>query len=104
MLIEAGGEVNLQDENGWTPLHRASAHGEVEIIHMLIEAGGEVNLQTTGQTGQTGQTPLHVASKNGHVEAITALLAAGSDKTIENKYGRTPHDVAKNQDCRNALE
>ena len=68
--------MNSQDKWGYTPLHGASGP----------------------------QTPLLRASENGHVEVITALLAAGADKTIEDEDGNTPHDVAWNQDCRNALE
>ena len=64
-MIQAGAEVNLADKRGWTPLHQASRHGQVEVI--------------------------------------AALLAAGADKTIKDEDGRTPHDVAKNQDCKNAL-
>ena len=65
----------------------------------MIQAGGEVN-----RGNQWGWTPLHVASYGGHVEVITALLTAGADKTIKEKGGKTPVDVAKNQDCKNALE
>ena len=65
----------------------------------LIQAGGEVNCQSV-----SGNTPLHFASMHGHVEVITALLVAGADKRIKDIYGRTPHDVAKNQDIKNALE
>ena len=65
----------------------------------MIQAGAEVNL-----ADKRGWTPLHHASRNGQVEVITALLAAGADKTIKDKDGKTPHDVAKNQDCKNALK
>ena len=65
----------------------------------MIQAGGDVNEQT-----EHGSTTLHAASANGRVEVITALLAAGADKSIKNKKGQTPHDEAKNQDCKNALE
>ena len=65
---------------------------------MLIQAGGDVNEQN-----ETGRTSLHLASMKGHVEVITALLAGGADKTIEDELGDTPHDVAKNRACRNAL-
>ena len=65
----------------------------------MIQAGGDVNEQTE----YYGSTTLHAASENGHVEVITALLAAGADKTIKDIVGKTPYDVAKNQDCRNAL-
>ena len=67
-------------------------------VNRLIQAGGDVNEQT-----EYGSTTLHAASENGHVEVITALLAAGADKTIKNNKGKTPHDLAKNQDCKNAL-
>ena len=67
-------------------------------VKKLIQAGGDVNEQNG-----SGWTPLHYASHYGHVEVISALLAAGADKTLKNKLGRTPHDVAKNQDVKNAL-
>ena len=80
------------------PLHWASANGDLFEVNRLIQAGGDVNEQT-----EYGSTTLHAASENGHVEVITALLAAGADKTIKDEDGKTPHDVAKNQDCKNAL-
>ena len=98
-LIQAGEDVNGTHESGLTPLHYASWKGHVEVVNRLIQAGGEVNTQRSSD----GRTPLHRASEEGHVEVITTLLAAGADKTIKNRYGKTPHDVAKNQDCKNAL-
>ena len=78
----------------------ASKDGQVVEVNRLIQAGGDVNEQD-----RWGETPLHDASRNGHVEVITALLAGGADKTIKDNIngGRTPHDVAKNHDCKNAL-
>ena len=97
-MIQAGGEVN-RVRRGWTPLHAASENGHVEVVKRLIHAGGDVNSRRMG-----GETALYLASRSGHVEVITALLAAGADKTIKDEDGKTPHDVAKNQDCKNALE
>jgi ankyrin repeat protein len=39
MLIDAGADVNVQDEDGWTALHWAASLGDVEIARMLIDAG-----------------------------------------------------------------
>ena len=99
-LIRAGGEVNAPDKlYGYTPLHFASVKGHVEVVNRLIHAGGDVNKKQHG----TGRVPLHWASVNGQVEVITALLVAGADNTIKTRYGKTPHNVAKNQATRNAL-
>ena len=51
-----------------------------------------------------GWTPLHHASLHGHVEVITALLKYKANKYLkDNKNGFIPHDLATNQDCKNAL-
>ena len=102
-MIQAGGDVNEQTEDGSTTLHAASENGHAEVVNILIQAGAEVNTQIKDGLWK-GNTPIHFASRHGHVEVITALLAAGADKTIKDKWGRTPHDYAKNQDCKNALE
>ena len=98
-MIQAGGDVNEQTEDGSTTLHAASENGHVEVVDILVQAGGQVNTQG----GKDGSTPLHLSSAKDHVEVITALLTAGAGTTIKSNSGRTPHDVAKNQDCKNAL-
>ena len=44
---------------------------------------------------QDGWTPLFVAAWKGHLDVVRALLNAGADKTIANKYGDKPIDVAR---------
>ena len=102
-LIQAGGDVNEQTEDGSTTLHAASENGHAEVVNILIQAGAEVNTQIKDGLWK-GATPLHRASSEGHVEVITALLAAGADKTLKDGWDRTPHDVARNPDCKDALE
>ena len=43
---------------------------------------------------QFGQTPLRYAAYNGQLDVVRALLNAGADKTIANKWGEKPIDVA----------
>jgi ankyrin repeat protein len=41
MLIEAGADVNMVDEDGETALYWASQEGYSEIVKMLEEAGAK---------------------------------------------------------------
>ncbi|KAI0269607.1 ankyrin repeat-containing domain protein, partial [Russula aff. rugulosa BPL654] len=56
-------------EKGFTPLHKASASGRIEIVRLLIEHGANVEAKD-----YLGQTPLDVARLyNGREEMIKLL-------------------------------
>ena len=59
-LVRKGVDVNLPDEEGYTPLFRAAFDGNPEAVKVLIEAGAEVHT-----VSPVGDTPL---------EAIIPLL------------------------------
>ena len=44
---------------------------------------------------RSGATPLIQAAYEGRLDVVRALLNAGADKTIANKYGDKPIDVAR---------
>ena len=55
LLIQAGGDVNAQDEDGDTPLHWAMARkGNYEVARLLIENGADLANNTVDK-----KTPLH---------------------------------------------
>jgi ankyrin repeat protein len=74
-FLDNGGNVNLQDEPGMTPLHHAVnsdwKESHLEMIKLLIERGAIVNA-----IDDTHHTPLHMAS-NATVAGL--LLDAGAD-------------------------
>ena len=42
ILLEHGADLNARDIEGWTPLHAASATGNVQMINILIEEGASL--------------------------------------------------------------
>jgi hypothetical protein len=70
-VIEAGADVNQQDEQGWTPLNWASGKGDVAAIQLLLEKGADVL-----KVGCDQRTPYLIALAAGRVEAIRLLKDA----------------------------
>jgi ankyrin repeat protein len=54
------GAPSAQDKDGWSPLHRASDEGDVELARVLLERGVDATAQDND-----GWTPLHRASDGG---------------------------------------
>jgi hypothetical protein len=83
-LLDKRAEINIRDNDGWTPLMYASKNNDLEIIKLLLEKGANVNL-----TDKYGQTALILASANGHKEAVELLLEKGADVNIQDEDGWT---------------
>ena len=84
-LIEAGADVNAQDNQGCTSLTFATQEGNPMIVMELIKAGADVNL-----AGHDGVTPLHLAVQNGHEGCAAMLIQAGADVHRRTNTGMTP--------------
>lgn len=70
-LIQQGiVDVNGTDQEGGTPLHYASFHGDEDIVKALLDAGAKTNVWT-----RWGVTPLHYAVHEGHYDVVKMLLA-----------------------------
>ena len=95
MLLNAGADVMAQNKWNSTPLHWAAAADKAENIKTLLEAGADVNAQIIG-----GVTPLHLAANCRLCDpsVIQSLLAAGGDAKVKADDGKTPWDLAQEND------
>ena len=62
-------------QNGDTPLHYASMHGNYEIVQILLEANCSIDKRREGD----GATALALAANGNHTQSLTLLLDSGAD-------------------------
>jgi len=118
-LIQAGADVNVENEGSGTPLERAVAHGHTDIARMLIDAGaivdweGDYLLHAAASKGNTGMAelligagadieeedehkwrPLHYAAYNGSKGIVRLLIGAGAELEARDERGDTALNLA----------
>ncbi|MFH1353523.1 MAG: ankyrin repeat domain-containing protein [bacterium] len=127
VLIQAGVDINAQDETGWiTPLMQAAFTNSFYITKLLIENGVDVNAKNnSGFTalifavaekslivsrllieagadvnvkGDNGLTPLMVGALNQSYALVNLLLEKGADINLKNSEGKTVIMLAGEKD------
>ncbi|XP_029380824.1 KN motif and ankyrin repeat domain-containing protein 4-like [Echeneis naucrates] len=90
LLLDTGvGDVNLQNNAGYTPVMLASltapdGPGGMEVVRKIMELGN-INIRSR----QTGQTALHLAVRHGRVVMVRLLLSCGVDANVQDSEGTT---------------
>ncbi len=90
-LIEAGEDLNAQDNFVGTALHWAALKNDIDAARLLIAAGADVNLPRIGDIGaphNQGKTPLMNAASVNAVGVIDFLVAEGADIDAKRGYRR----------------
>lgn len=75
MLLQAGADPKLADDNGDTPLLEASKRGPADSVQQLLDYGADPN-----QADRYGYTPLMAAANARLVECVSVLLEHGAKK------------------------
>ncbi len=90
MLVDAGADVNLKSNMGIAPLFVAVRSKHILIAKYLLSKGARIN----EKNGKNGETALYQACFGGSLDIVKVLIDAGADVTITNAQGKTPLDVA----------
>ena len=69
ILIEHKASVNVQSQNGFTPLYMAAQEDHDGVVRQLLAAAANQSLAT-----EDGFTPLAVALQQGHDKVVAVLL------------------------------
>ena len=92
-LLNNAAEPNLQDVYHWSPLMRAVNEDREKIVALLLATPGT----DPNHRGENGVTALHIATVRGYTHLVELLLQGGADKTIKDHAGRTPYQIAQQQ-------
>jgi len=102
-LLEAGAEINAQDKNGASPLHRAVRTRCAEAVKCLLKRGGDPRLRN-----KPGSTPFHLAvqdtgrggsgseeARAGQREIIREFLSSGLKSELKDGKGKSVLECAR---------
>jgi ankyrin repeat protein len=101
LLIELGGDIDMQDGKGLTPLHQLIAHADERRgddadlqagLKTLIAAGADLEIPD-----HDGWTPLHSAAHFNHPALVRILPQAGAKAGATTPGKQTPLDFARRQ-------
>ena len=79
LLVDAGLDVNYQDDQGETALHVAARFGSTDCADILLSGHGSIQADMEVTEYSYGWTPLLVASVDGHLGVVKTLIASGAN-------------------------
>ena len=97
-LLGHGGNVDIQGEEGLTPL-QMSIHpdifnpADINVVLFLLRHGANVNFP-----GSDHSTPLHLATSYAYFDIVQLLLEKGADVDSRDDKGRTPLHMLQSYD------
>ena len=90
VLVDNGAKINVYDNDGLAPIHRAVQSGKLEIVEYLIDHGAFINCKEKN----TGSTELHLAVAMGYNDIADLLIEKGSNPRLQDDNSKTPFDYA----------
>jgi len=93
LLINNGADVNVQDNEGLTPLYYACRKNDVDLVKLLLENKADTKVKILGET------PLVFVCQEGYKELFVLLVRKGLNVNARGNNGYTPLDFVKRSYC-----
>lgn len=90
VLVKYGLSINLQTQNGYTPLYYAISSGLLDTAKYLLECGADPNIADFDQW-----TPLHSSARDSCIDRALLLLENGARMDLKDEHGLNAFDHAK---------
>lgn len=90
LLLAAGAETNLRDDEGYSPLRICAQKGYLEMARLLLLCGANKTIHEAGGAG--GMNALGLAAYKLNVDMVRLLLAHGADPNVEDNDRMTVFD------------
>ncbi|XP_067936151.1 uncharacterized protein [Watersipora subatra] len=93
LLLSHSSLVNAQDDDKYTPLHRAAYNGHLDMISLLLENSADIHAKTVD-----GWQPFHSACRWDNVAAAKLLISKGAEvHSLTNGNNTALHLAAFNE-------
>ena len=102
LLLKAGADVTIGEDDGYTPMHGAGFQGRSEIAKKLIDHG--LNIY---DTHRDGYIPFHRAcwgTERRHTDTVKVFLEAGVDPDFLSVDGRSCLDMTRNKGTKKLIK
>lgn len=80
--------LNIEKEDGTTPLHYATRNGREEIVEHILKVSARKKYNIDKLT-KSKQTALHIACVEGYLSIVKLLLDHGATIDVESQNGNT---------------
>jgi glycerophosphodiester phosphodiesterase len=94
LLVDAGVDINFQDEQGETALHTAARFGHEECARALLANTGAFRPDVEIAEKTFGWTPLFIACVNGHLPIVKLLIDCGAQTNVRDSSTWLPQEHA----------
>ncbi len=97
-LTSKGGNPNIANREGLTPIQIAANLGFIDGVEALLKGGARADV-----TNNSGETPLIAAVHRRDTALVKVLMANGANADHNDNSGRSARDYAQLQGARNQL-